>query len=144
MFLCLHCFSSKETRTKIGTGVREGWRRRHKRLSVQENCLYEWNNLIAEASRKGNAGEKELQCDSYDTLDKQLMEEWLESVEKRKIMRMSKGSRRGPKSPEQRMKISEAISAKWADPVCKSSLFYVIGCIIFSFQGFYIMYLANI
>ncbi|XP_020095782.1 uncharacterized protein LOC109715267 isoform X3 [Ananas comosus] len=107
---------SKETRTKIGTGVQEGWRRRRKRLSIQENCLYEWNNMIAEASRKGNAGEKELQCDSYDILDKQLMEEWLESVEKRKIMRMSKGSRRAPKSPEQRRKISEAISAKWADP----------------------------
>nr|CAD1818416.1 unnamed protein product [Ananas comosus var. bracteatus] len=89
---------SMETRTKIGTGVQEGWRRRRKRLSIQENCLYEWNNMIAEASRKGNAGEKELQCDSYDILDKQLMEEWLESIEKRKIMRMSKGSRRAPKS----------------------------------------------
>ncbi|WOL15143.1 hypothetical protein Cni_G23924 [Canna indica] len=106
---------SKETKIKIGAGVREGWRRRHEKLLLQEGCLFEWQNNIAESARKGHAGEDELQWDSYKTMDKQLKQEWLESIEARKTMSRPKGSRRAPKSPEQRRKISEAISAKWAD-----------------------------
>ncbi len=102
---------------KIGVGVRIGWQRRRERLMVQENCCFEWQNLIAEASRQGFVGEEELQWDSYKILDKQLKYEWVESVEQRKMMSRPKGSKRAPKSLEQRRKIEEAISAKWADPV---------------------------
>lgn len=55
--------------------------------------------MIAEAARKGNAGEDELQWDSYRILDEQLKQDWLESVEKRKMMPRPKGSKRAPKSP---------------------------------------------
>eukprot|EP00268_Persea_americana_P063060 TRINITY_DN8138_c0_g2_i1.p1 TRINITY_DN8138_c0_g2~~TRINITY_DN8138_c0_g2_i1.p1 ORF type:complete len:576 (-),score=139.64 TRINITY_DN8138_c0_g2_i1:418-2145(-) len=107
---------SEETKKKIGVGVRMGWERRRQMLLVQETCYLEWQNLIAEASRKGIAGEDELQWDSYKILDRQLKQEWLESIEKRKTIPRPKGSKRAPKSPEQRKKISDAISAKWADP----------------------------
>ncbi|XP_030971124.1 uncharacterized protein LOC115991516 isoform X2 [Quercus lobata] len=107
---------SKETRMKIAVGVRMGWQRRRERLMVQENCYFEWQNLIAEASRRGFFGEVELQWDSYKILNEQLKQEWVESVEQRKMMERPKGSKRAPKSLEQRRKIAEAISAKWADP----------------------------
>ncbi|XP_048419885.1 uncharacterized protein LOC125468317 isoform X2 [Pyrus x bretschneideri] len=107
---------SEETRVKIGLGVRIGWQRRREKLSLQENCCFDWQNLIAEASRQGHDGEEELQWDSYKILDEKLTEEYLESVEQRKIMRRPKGSKRAPKSLEQRRKISQAISAKWNDP----------------------------
>ncbi|XP_050232291.1 uncharacterized protein LOC126680992 [Mercurialis annua] len=107
---------SKETRTKIGVGVRMQWRKRHEKKIVQENCFFEWQNLIAEASRSGLVGEEELQWDSYKILSKKLEVEWAESVEQRKTMPRPKGSKRAPKSPEQRRKIAEAIAAKWADP----------------------------
>ncbi|KAF6157354.1 hypothetical protein GIB67_004292, partial [Kingdonia uniflora] len=107
---------SKETRTKIGVGVRIGWQRRREKLMVQETCCFEWQHLIAEASRRGYAGEEELQWDTYTVLDKQLEQEWLEGIKHRKSSPRPKGSKRGPKSVEQRKKISEAISAKWADP----------------------------
>lgn len=101
---------------------------------VQETCLYEWQNLIAEASRKGYIGEEELLWDSYKILDEQLTTDWLESVEHRKTMPRPHGSKRAPKSVEQKLKISEAISAKWADPVsiCAIRLLYLcIGiCVI--------------
>ncbi|KAJ6704136.1 NUMOD3 MOTIF FAMILY PROTEIN EXPRESSED [Salix viminalis] len=84
---------SKETREKIGHG-----------------------NLIAEASRRGYTGEEELQWDSYKILRQQLEVEWVESVQQRKTSPRPKGSKRAPKSLEQRRKISEAIAAKWADP----------------------------
>lgn len=84
---------------------------------VHETCYFEWQNLIAEASRLGFVREEELQWNSYETLDEQLKQEWLESVEQRKKMQRAPGNKRGPKSPEQRRKIAEAISAKWADPV---------------------------
>ncbi|XP_010273796.1 PREDICTED: uncharacterized protein LOC104609242 [Nelumbo nucifera] len=107
---------SEETRIKIGVGVRMGWQRRREKLMVQETCYFEWQNLIAEASRRGCAGQDELQWDSYMIIDEELQKEWLESIEQRKSMPRAKGSKRAPKSSEQRRKISEAISAKWADP----------------------------
>lgn len=94
-----------------------GWEKRRQKLSLQESCCYEWQNLIAEASRRGYDGEEELQWDSYKILDGKLTEEYLESIEQRKTMRRPKGSKRAPKSLEQRRKISQAISAKWNDPV---------------------------
>ena len=102
---------------KIGVGVRMGWQKRRAKLMLQETCYFEWQNLIAEASRRGYTGEEELQWDSYKILDEQLEREWLDSVEERKKMPRPKGSKRAPKSLEQRRKISEAISAKWSDPV---------------------------
>ena len=73
--------------------------------------------MIAEASRKGFGEDDELQWNSYEILDEELMDEWLESIESRRTMPRVKGSKRAPKSAEQRKKISDAISAKWADPV---------------------------
>lgn len=102
---------------KIGVGVRMGWKRRRQKLQLQESCYFEWQNLIAEASRRGYDDEEELQWDSYKILDGKLKEEWVESVEQRKMMPRPKGNKRAPKSLEQRRKISEAISRKWADPV---------------------------
>ncbi|OVA11227.1 hypothetical protein BVC80_1589g2 [Macleaya cordata] len=117
---------SEETRTKIGVGVRIGWQRRREKLMVQENCCFEWQNLIAEASRRGYAGEEELQWDSYEVLDEQLKQEWLDSIEQRKLTPRPKGSKRAPKSLEQRRKISEAISAKWADPDYRERVCYAL------------------
>ncbi|XP_031252513.1 uncharacterized protein LOC116110442 [Pistacia vera] len=107
---------SAETRKKIGVGVRMGWEKRREKLMVQEHCYFEWQNLIAEASRRGLAGEEELEWNSYKILDEQLKQEWLESVEQRKSMPRPNGSKRAPKSPDQRKKIAEAIAAKWTDP----------------------------
>lgn len=108
---------SEETRIKISAGVREGWRKRHEKLMVQEGCFFEWRNCIAYSARRDCAGEGELQWDSYKILNEQLKRQWLESMEKRKTKLRTKESKRAPKSPEQRRKISEAIAAKWADAV---------------------------
>lgn len=102
-----------------------GWERRREKLMVQENCHFEWMNLIAEASRKGYLGEEELQWDSYKILAAQLTKDWLESVEERKTMPRTKGSKRAPKSLEQRRKIAAAIAAKWADPVSACTIFFL-------------------
>ncbi|KAL0354413.1 UNVERIFIED_CONTAM: hypothetical protein Sradi_3888200 [Sesamum radiatum] len=107
---------SEETRIKIGVGVRLGWERRREKLMLQETCHYEWQNLIAVAARRGLLGEEELDWDSYKILSKELEQEWLQSVEQRKTKPRPKGSKRAPKSAEQKRKISEAIAAKWADP----------------------------
>ncbi|KAL7100329.1 hypothetical protein ACP275_09G139900 [Erythranthe tilingii] len=107
---------SEETKIKIGVGVRLGWERRRERLQLQETCHHQWQDLIAVAARKGFLGEEELQWDSYKVLSKQLEKEWVQSVEERRNAPRIKGSKRAPKSAEQKRKISEAIAAKWADP----------------------------
>ncbi|XP_028752222.1 uncharacterized protein LOC114743328 isoform X2 [Neltuma alba] len=105
-----------ETRMKIGAGVKKRWDRRHRKKLMQETCHFEWQNLIAKASRQGYAGEDELQWNSYETLNEQLKQEWLEIVKQRNAVPKAKGNRSAPKSLEQRRKIAEAISTKWADP----------------------------
>ncbi|TKY61161.1 hypothetical protein E2542_SST11011 [Spatholobus suberectus] len=105
-----------ETRNKIGAGVKRRWEKRRGKKMVQESCCFQWQNLIAEASRQGYVGQEELQWNSYEILDEQLKQEWLMSVEQRKQMTRTPCSKRAPKSPEQRRKIAEAIAAKWADP----------------------------
>ncbi|KAG4396743.1 hypothetical protein GLYMA_19G262000v4 [Glycine max] len=105
-----------ETRKKIGVGVRRRWEKRRGKKMVQESCCTEWQNLIAEASRQGYVGQEELQWNSYETVNEQLKQDWLMSVEQRKQMARTPSSKRAPKSPEQRRKIAEAIAAKWADP----------------------------
>ncbi|CAJ1976060.1 unnamed protein product [Sphenostylis stenocarpa] len=107
---------TRETRMKIGVGVRRRWQKRREKKMAEEFCYFEWKNLIAEASRQGYVGEEELQWNSYETLAEQLEKEWLMSVEQRKQMIKTPGGKRAPKSPEQRRKIAEAITAKWADP----------------------------
>ncbi|KAM7480669.1 hypothetical protein LguiA_028882 [Lonicera macranthoides] len=114
---------SKETRMKIGVGVRIGWERRRKKLMLQETCHFEWQNLIAEASRRGFVEEQELQWNSYMILDEQLQREWLESIELRRRAPKPKGGKRAPKSPEQRRKISAAIAAKWSDPTYRDRVY---------------------
>ncbi|XP_074375816.1 uncharacterized protein LOC141717577 isoform X2 [Apium graveolens] len=114
---------SEETRIRIGVGVRMGWNKRREKLMLQETCHFDWQNLIAEASRKGLAGEEELQWDSYKILDEELEKEWVESVEQRKRSPRPKGSKRAPKSAEQKRKISEAIAAKWADPAYRDRVY---------------------
>ncbi|GAB2225602.1 hypothetical protein Droror1_Dr00006399 [Drosera rotundifolia] len=105
---------SEETKKKIAKGVRVVWKKRREILVVQETCYFQWQNSIAEAARGGFAGEEELQWDSYDILNKQLEQEWLESEEKRKLNKID--IKRGPKSLEQRRKIAASVAAKWADP----------------------------
>ncbi|XP_047960321.1 uncharacterized protein LOC125205437 [Salvia hispanica] len=114
---------SEKTRLKIGAGVRLGWEKRRKKLMVQDTCYYSWQNLIAETARKGLQGEEQLQWDSYKILDKELQQEWQQSVEKRRSMPRLKGSKRAPKSAEQKRKISEAIAAKWADPEYRTRVY---------------------
>ncbi|GAU13732.1 hypothetical protein TSUD_348360 [Trifolium subterraneum] len=105
-----------ETKLKIGTRVRKLWEKRRGMKMVQETCCFEWQNLIAEASRQGLVGQEELQWNSYEFLDEQLEQEWLLSLEERKRMARPPSNNRAPKSLEQRRKIAEAIAAKWADP----------------------------
>ncbi|XP_057770455.1 uncharacterized protein LOC130990238 [Salvia miltiorrhiza] len=114
---------SEETKLKIGAGVRLGWEKRREKLMVQDTCYYDWQNLIAETARKGLQGEEQLQWDSYKILDEELQQQWQQSVEKRRSMPRLKGSKRAPKSAEQKRKISEAIAAKWADPEYRTRVY---------------------
>ncbi|XP_030466770.2 uncharacterized protein LOC115685789 [Syzygium oleosum] len=115
---------SEETRMKIGARVRMGWQRRRRGLMMQKTCFYQWQNLIAEASRNGHLiGLEELQWDTYNILDRQLEQEWLASVQERKSMPRPKGSKRVPKSLEQRRKIAKAIAAKWEDPEYRNKVY---------------------
>ncbi|KAK4791463.1 hypothetical protein SAY86_031876, partial [Trapa natans] len=87
-----------------------------------KECFFEWQNLIAEASRKGLFGEKEMNWNTYSVLDEQLEKEWLDGIQLRKRPR-PKGVKRVPMTLEHRRRITEAIVAKWADPDYRERVF---------------------
>ncbi|KAL5995053.1 hypothetical protein ACLOJK_025111 [Asimina triloba] len=96
--------------------------RERTRLAMQDPkvnrlvILFQRKNLIAEASRNGYTGDEELQWDSFEILDKQLENEWLEISGREKSKTILPDGRKAPKPLEHRRKIAETISAKWADP----------------------------
>ncbi|XP_019430296.1 PREDICTED: uncharacterized protein LOC109337708 isoform X2 [Lupinus angustifolius] len=105
-----------ETKQKIGAGVKMRCKRKRERKVVQETCCFEWQNLIAETSRRGYVHQEELQWNSYEILNEQLEQEWLASVKEGKQIPRPPCRNRAPKTLEHRRKIAEAIAAKWADP----------------------------
>ncbi|XP_071741982.1 uncharacterized protein [Rutidosis leptorrhynchoides] len=112
---------TRETREKIAAAVRLTWDKRRSHRRMVARCHREWLTLISEASRKGLAGEEELQWDSYEIISKQLYKEFREGIESRK--KRSTPGVRAPKTLEQRRKISEAIAAKWADPAYRDRVY---------------------
>ncbi|GKC65328.1 nuclease associated modular domain 3, partial [Tanacetum coccineum] len=114
---------TRETRQKIAAAVRQTWDRRRFTRRMIARCHREWLDLIAEASRKGLYGEEELQWNSYEIMSKKLDKEFREGIELRKKKRGSGPGVRAPKTLEQRKKISEAIAAKWADPVYRDRVY---------------------
>ncbi|XP_078177861.1 uncharacterized protein LOC144572240 isoform X4 [Carex rostrata] len=107
---------SDDTKSKIAQGVKAGWRRRSEKIMIQQRCHVDWCNMIAKMARVGFYGETELQWDSYELLQEELKRECPQSLHKRISKLRKQNSSRGPKSPEQRKRIAEAIRAKWADP----------------------------
>lgn len=102
---------SEDTKMKIGIAVKKAIERRRKRKKLQETCLLQWEESIAESAKIGADGEDELQWDSYAILKEKMHEDWLQAVERKRK------DKRAPKSVEQKKNISKAIKAKWEDPV---------------------------
>jgi len=111
---CAHP-QSEHTKMKIGIAVRKALEESRKKKKLQETCLLEWEDMIAEAARIGAYGEEELQWDAYAILKEKMHQEWLQALKMEKAMSKHK-DKRAPKSVEQKKKISEAIKAKWTDP----------------------------
>ena len=71
---------------KIGIAVSKACEERRKRKKLQEICLLEWEENIAEAARKGANGEDELQWDAYVILKEKMNQDWLQAVQMEKAM----------------------------------------------------------
>ncbi|KAI5079571.1 hypothetical protein GOP47_0005050 [Adiantum capillus-veneris] len=98
---------SSETKLRIKSGLLHFWELRREAMKIQESCLREWEELIADTARRGSDGDAVYQWDSYNILRM----EWINS--KKKIPKTHRTCR---KSADHKRKIAEAISAKWTDP----------------------------
>ncbi|MCO5596841.1 hypothetical protein L7F22_050911 [Adiantum nelumboides] len=99
---------SSETKLKIKSQLLNFWELRREAKKMQESCLREWEELIADTARRGSDGDVVYQWNSYNIL----MMELINSNKKIHV----KMQKTGRKSADHRRKISEAIRAKWADP----------------------------
>ena len=97
--------------------MRKVFEERRKR-KLQEMCLLQWEDNIAESARIGVNGEDELQWDAYAILKENMYQDWLQVVEMEKETgKQKRKDKRDPKSVEQKKKISEVVRAKWVDVV---------------------------
>lgn len=110
---------SPKTRLKISNSLSHVWKVKRKLKTIQETCFKEWKEMIAEVARVGDDGDVVYQWNSYMTIMKELRDAWTLSLkEARNTKRkMPRPRIRKPHSLELKAKISEAIKAKWADPV---------------------------
>ena len=86
--------------------------------------MRDWTEAIAESARRGDGDDVEYEWDSYNLILAELRAE-------RMRQRRRKKDPSSGKSSDHRLKISEAIRAKWADPVrdCRIFLRHVSSCI---------------
>ena len=111
MFVC-----RPETLLKMKNGIRNAWKEKRRIRAIQESCVIEWKDMIAEAARKGDEGDTIYEWDSYLSIRRHLRS--LSKSEKKKKEVVC----RGALSAEHRLRISEAIKAKWSDPVRETIL----------------------
>eukprot|EP00252_Welwitschia_mirabilis_P016068 TRINITY_DN3554_c0_g1_i1.p1 TRINITY_DN3554_c0_g1~~TRINITY_DN3554_c0_g1_i1.p1 ORF type:complete len:615 (-),score=130.47 TRINITY_DN3554_c0_g1_i1:364-2208(-) len=104
---------SEESRRRISLSVKKKWAERQKRKMVQETCIFEWKEHIADFARIGIHDDEPLHWNSYEIEKKNLREAWLRS---KKAAKAIWNQRRGPKPLEVRKKLSDVIKAKWEDP----------------------------
>lgn len=106
---------SEDTRIKIGIAMRKVFKEQRQRKNLQEMCLLEWEESIAEAARLDAHGGDELLWDAYGILKEKMDRDLLQTVEMEKAMdKQKRKDKRAPKSVDQKKKISEAVRAKWA------------------------------
>jgi hypothetical protein len=92
-------------------------------MFIEMMCIGEWREAIAETARVGGLDDDELEWDTYKNLKHQIRLQQLAAAKQDRLrlkqeMRALKKAMRGPGyTMEHRMKISEAIRAKWEDPV---------------------------
>lgn len=100
---------SPEVRQKIKIGIIKAWSKKRRIKAIQEHCLIEWQEMIAEMARIGCEGDVVYQWDSYSTIKEEARLAWRPPLKKQRAPRADH-------SIEHRMRISAAIKAKWSDP----------------------------
>ncbi|KAE9592877.1 putative nuclease associated modular domain 3 [Lupinus albus] len=63
---------SDQIKAKISSSLRRVWQERLKSKRSREKLLISWEQSIANAARKGESGQEELDWDSYDNIKQQL------------------------------------------------------------------------
>eukprot|EP00250_Pteridium_aquilinum_P013271 c21243_g1_i1 orf=117-1613(+) len=97
---------SQETREKLRIFMKARMQFERRQLTI----VQEWKDSIAGMARVGFLGDEELEWNSYIVLKQELRRQYYASTKKKK--------EKVPRSWtfEQRVKISESVRAKWADP----------------------------
>ena len=86
------------------------WESKRRLRQRQESCMRDWTEAIAESARRGD-DDVEYEWDSYNLILAELR------AERRRQRQRRKKDPSSSKSFDHRLKISEAIRGKWADPV---------------------------
>ncbi|KAH9309939.1 hypothetical protein KI387_037850 [Taxus chinensis] len=105
------------TKARIDASVKLRRDQLHNRKLLQQTCIREWEESIAEAARRGGNGDKKLNWNSYETLKAKMKQE-LFPARKKNIVKMENKSinKTANKSYRHKLKISQEMKAKCADP----------------------------
>ncbi|XP_031488680.1 uncharacterized protein LOC116256443 isoform X2 [Nymphaea colorata] len=108
----------EQSKARIGFALKRAWKRRLKRMSMQQQCCLEWQGIIAEAARIGGIEQQELEWDSYDKQQLEIRQaELQEKAEQEKAKEIARQKRAKDKAEKkvllaQERKLKKAEKAK--------------------------------
>ncbi|KAF3773488.1 hypothetical protein EJ110_NYTH55211 [Nymphaea thermarum] len=109
---------SEQSKARIGFALKRAWKRRLKRMSMQQQCCLEWQGIIAEAAKIGGIEQEELEWDSYDKQQLEILQaELQEKAEQEKAKEIARQKRAKDKAEKkvllaQERKLKKAERAK--------------------------------
>ncbi|KAL4589022.1 hypothetical protein LXL04_001924 [Taraxacum kok-saghyz] len=94
---------SEETKAKIRVTITQQWRERIKKKRARERFISMWSEGIAQAAKRGGPGENELEWDSYEKMEQEIVLQQLQrsaDVAKAKEMAQIRAERRAKAKAE--------------------------------------------
>lgn len=121
MIICLiGSLCSDETKAKIRKKMTGLWEAKRKLKIAQDNGVKDWKEVVANTARVGGLGEEELEWGTFERIQTKWRLEELAVMreEKERLLEIRKAEARSLGcSVAHRKAISDAIRAKWAEPV---------------------------
>ena len=103
---------SDQSKAKIGLALKKIWSKRLGRKILKERCYWAWAGAIAEAAQKGGLGQRELEWDSYEKMNSEILSHHLQwkaererqkEIERRRAERALKSKSEKPVEHSQRI-----------------------------------------
>ncbi|CAN6444284.1 unnamed protein product [Victoria cruziana] len=106
---------SEQSKTRIGLALKKAWKRRLKRMCMQQQCCSEWQGIIAETARMGGINQQELEWDSYDKQQMEILQAELQVKAEQEMAKEIARQKRAKDKAEKKVLLAQERKIKKAE-----------------------------